>query len=225
MREFIITIDGPAGSGKTTVAKALAKKLNLDLLESGAFYRYLTLRLLQSDIMDSQFSSDEIFRKKIEEFLSEIEIKISPEGTVLIYQGRPINNELRSKEVEEKVSEISSHPVVREEVNKFMRRLIEGKRVITEGRDMGSCVFPQADLKFFLTADLEERARRRAKDVIDRGLEEVIKNLLERDKMDSEREIAPLKVPESAIVIDTTNLKFDQVVERLEMFIERAYER
>lgn len=221
MKEFIITIDGPAGSGKTTVAKALAKKLNLDLLESGAFYRYITLRLLQSNILQLKFPSDEILRKKIKEFFSEIKIEITPEGTILIYQGRPLHIELRSKEVDEKVSEVSSHPVVREEVNRFLRSLVQGRRVITEGRDMGSCVFPQADLKIFLTADLEERARRRAKDVIDRGLEEVKKNLLERDKRDSERKVAPLKIPESAVVLDTTNLNFHQVVERLEKFIEK----
>lgn len=221
MQELIITIDGPAGSGKTTVAKALAKKLRLDLLESGAFYRYLTWRFLQADVLSIKNMLDEELRRNIKEFFSEIKVEISPEGTLLIYKGKPLREELRSKEVEERVSEVSSHPILREEVNRFLRDIIKGRRVITEGRDMGSCVFPGADLKFFLTADLGERARRRLRDVPNRGLDEVKKNLYTRDKMDSEREVAPLTIPDSAIIIDTTPLSFDEVVQILKDHIEK----
>mgnify|MGYP001772967501 CR=1 FL=1 len=221
MQGLIITIDGPAGSGKTTVAKALAKKLRLDLLESGAFYRYLTWRFLQIGILSFKNMLDEELRKKIQEFFSEIKVEISPEGTLLIFEGKPLREELRSQEVEERVSEVSSRPVLREEVNRFLRAMVKGREVITEGRDMGSCVFPGADLKFFLTADLEERARRRLRDVPNRGLDEVKKNLYVRDKMDSEREVAPLTIPDSAIIIDTTNLSFDEVVQKLKEYIEK----
>lgn len=219
-KTFIVTIDGPAGSGKTTVAKALAQKLNLDLLESGSFYRYVTWSFIRDAKNFKIFTTDEELKNYLEKIFKNLEISISSEGTILKFNGRSLKEELRSKAVDERVSEISSHPLVREEVNRVLRELVKGRKVITEGRDMGSVVFPQADLKIFLTADLEERARRRAKDVKERSLEEVMKNLRERDQKDSEREVAPLRVPEGAIFIDTTHLSFEEVVKKLEELIK-----
>lgn len=216
---LVITIDGPAGSGKTTVARALAQRLGLSLLESGAFYRYLTWKMLKDKKLLHNFSSDEELRNYLKEVLSEIMVTLSDNGTLIQYKGEFLKEELRKREVEEKVSEVSAHPLVREEVNHFLRALVSGQRVITEGRDMGSVVFPEARLKIFLTASPEERVRRRLRDVKDRDYEEVRKNLLERDKKDSTREIAPLKIPEGALVIDTTQLTFEEVVNQLENLI------
>ncbi len=217
---LIITIDGPAGSGKTTVAKALAKKLNLDLLESGSFYRYITWCLLKDQKNIQSFSTDEELKKYLNEKFKEILISLSSDGTNLIFNGKVLKEELRAKEVDELVSEVSAHPLVREEVNSFLRQIVQGRKVIAEGRDMGSVVFPNANLKIYLTADLEERARRRAKDIQDRNFLEIKKNLLERDLKDSQREIGPLRIPEGSIIIDTTNLSFEEVVQKIEKLIK-----
>ncbi|MGB9761619.1 MAG: (d)CMP kinase [Caldimicrobium sp.] len=220
MNSLIITIDGPAGSGKTTVAKTLAKTLKLDLLESGSFYRYVTWCLLKEQKNINNFSTDEDLKNYLKEIFNKINISLSSDGTKLIFNGKVLKEELRAKEVDNYVSEVAAHPLVREEVTQFLRRLVEGRRVITEGRDMGSVVFPEASLKIYLTADLEERARRRAKDVPDRDLVEVKKNLLERDLKDSKREVAPLRIPEGAIIIDTTHLSLNEVVQKIEKLIK-----
>ncbi|MGC9141468.1 MAG: (d)CMP kinase [Caldimicrobium sp.] len=220
MNSLIITIDGPAGSGKTTVAKTLAKTLKLDLLESGSFYRYVTWCLLKEQKNINNFSTDEDLKNYLKEIFNKINISLSSDGTKLIFNGKVLKEELRAKEVDNYVSEVAAHPLVREEVTQFLRRLVEGRRVITEGRDMGSVVFPEASLKIYLTADLEERARRRAKDIPDRDLVEVKKNLLERDLKDSKREVAPLRIPEGAIIIDTTHLSLNEVVQKIEKLIK-----
>ncbi|MEZ0344101.1 MAG: (d)CMP kinase [Caldimicrobium sp.] len=220
MKNFIITIDGPAGSGKTSVAKALARKLSLDLLESGSFYRYITWRLLKDKKDLKDFTNNEELKKYLKENFSKIKINISSNGTYIIFNGKLLKEELRSKEVDELVSEVASNPIVRSEVNQFLKTLSQGRRIITEGRDMGSVVFPEADLKIYLTADLEERARRRAKDVKDRDFFEVKRNLIERDLKDSKREVAPLSIPEGAVVIDTTHLTLAEVVEKIENLVK-----
>lgn len=221
MEEFVITIDGPAGSGKTTVAKALAKKLNLSLLESGALYRAITYALKQRGIQIENLPTDNYLRSKIEEILSKIDVRLTPDGTEIIFEGRLLQGELRAKEVEAIVSEVSAQPLIREAITNFLRQIVKGKKVITEGRDMGSVVFPKAKIKFFLTADLLERARRRAKDFPERTLEEIKENLIFRDKKDSEREVAPLVIPKGAIVIDTTKLSLEEVIEKISSIIKR----
>lgn len=221
-RKFIVTIDGPAGSGKTTVAREIAKKLEFDLLESGAFYRYITWSLInRGDNLEILKENEEPFRKTLLSILSELRVELSPEGTRLFREGRALRDELRSKEVERAVSVVSAHPLVREVVTEFLRSVADERRIITEGRDMGTTVFPQANLKVFLTADLEVRAKRRAKDFSDRTEEEIKKNLLERDELDRSREVSPLRKPEGALEIDTTCLSIEEVVERIISEIKR----
>lgn len=220
MKSFVITIDGPAGSGKTTVARALAQRLGLDILESGNFYRYITWRFLKDGKNFKDFTNNEELKKYLKELFKKIQITISSDGTFIIFHNELLKEELRSKEVDEMVSEVAANPIVRSEVNNFLRALSQGRRIITEGRDMGSVVFPEADLKIYLTADLNERARRRAKDVKDREIFEVMKNLMERDLKDSKREVGPLSIPEGAVVIDTTHLSLDEVVEKIENLIK-----
>lgn len=217
---MIITIDGPAGSGKTTVARALAKKLQIPLLESGAFYRFITWALLENNRDLGSFNEETELESFIDCLFSSLEVILEPEGTKLYFQGRELRTELRSREVEAKVSEVSAHPLVREKVGNLLRKLSSNRSLITEGRDMGTVLFPQAGLKIYLTADLEVRAKRRFKDVQDRGFEEVVHNLRQRDTLDSEREVAPLKKPEGAIEIDTTHLTVDEVVSKIEALIE-----
>ncbi|MFN3505262.1 MAG: (d)CMP kinase [Caldimicrobium sp.] len=227
MDAFIITIDGPAGSGKTTLAKLIAQKLNLALLESGVFYRAITYFFMQNRIKTvNELTSDQKIINKFKDIFSKIKIEISPTGTTLFYQGKPLKEELRTKEVEAKVSEFSAHPTVRELVTAFLRDLVKDKKIITEGRDMGSVVFPFAKVKFFITADLYERAKRRMKDYPDRDIEEIKHNLMMRDIIDSKREVAPLVIPEGAFIIDTTNLSIDEAVEKIISIInDRLCER
>uniref|UniRef100_A0A832LVX3 Cytidylate kinase n=1 Tax=Caldimicrobium thiodismutans TaxID=1653476 RepID=A0A832LVX3_9BACT len=216
---MIITIDGPAGSGKTTVARALAKKLQIPLLESGAFYRFITWALLENNRDLGSFKEETELESFIDCLFSSLEVILEPEGTKLYFHGRELRTELRSREVEAKVSEVSAHPLVRGKVGSLLRKLSSNRSLITEGRDMGTVVFPQAGLKIYLTADLEVRAKRRFKDVQDRDFEEVVHNLRQRDTLDSEREVAPLKKPVGAIEIDTTNLTVDEVVSKIESLI------
>ncbi|MFN4196433.1 MAG: (d)CMP kinase [Caldimicrobium sp.] len=216
MDAFIITIDGPAGSGKTTLAKLIAQRLKLSLLETGAFYRAITYFFMQNGCHKiNDFTSNEEIINKLQDIFSKIKVEISLTGTTLYYQGKPLKEELRTKEVEGKVSEFSAHPTVREFVTGLLRDLVKDKKVITEGRDMGSIVFPFAKIKIFLTADLNERAKRRWKDYPERDLEEIKHNLMLRDELDTQREVAPLVIPEGAIIIDTTNLSIDEAVEKI----------
>ena len=217
---FIITIDGPAGSGKTTTARVLAKRLGFDLLESGAFYRFVTYFLLKnsSEISLSEFLvlSEKEQRIILQNVFKHIEVKLNPEGTILYLKGKPLKDELREPEVEEWVSQVSALPVVREVVNEYLRSLVKGRKVVAEGRDMGSVVFPKATLKFYLDADVEVRAKRRAKDLKGFDVLETKKMILRRDELDTKREVAPLSIPEGAIVIDNSTLSIEEVVKIME---------
>lgn len=223
---FIITIDGPAGSGKTTTARILAKRLGFDLLESGAFYRFVTYFLLKysSEVSVSDFLllSEKEKRIIIQNVFKHLEVKLNSEGTILYLNGKPLKDELREREVEEWVSRVSALPVVREMVNEYLRSLVKGRKVVAEGRDMGSVVFPKATLKFYLDADVEVRAKRRAKDLKGFDVLETKKMILRRDELDLKREVAPLSVPEGAIVIDNSTLSIEDVVKIMEEKVKEA---
>ncbi len=212
---MIVTIDGPASSGKTTVAKLLAKELGFLVLESGKFYRLFTYLLLKLEKDWQTILTDEerlkVFWRGL---LPELEIKLKKEGTIIFFKGKVLEKELRSPEVEEAVSIVAKVPAVRNFVNDLLRELGKGKKVVAEGRDMGSVVFPEATLKVFLTADEKVRAERRARDE-GRDLEKVVENIKKRDKIDSTRKTAPLKLPEGAIVIDTTHLSPEEVLKEV----------
>jgi len=225
---FIITIDGPAGSGKTSTARILAKRLNFDLLESGAFYRFITYFLLKenSNISVSDFLNlpSEEQRKILQNIFEHLEVKLNSEGTTLVLNGKPLKDELRELSVEEWVSQVSALPVVREVVNEYLRRIVEGRKVVAEGRDMGSVVFPNAALKFYLDASLEVRVKRRAKDLKGVDEDQAKENITKRDELDSKREVAPLTIPEGAITIDNSNLSIEEVVQIMEEKIRRVQE-
>jgi len=223
---FIITIDGPAGSGKTTTARILAKRLGFDLLESGAFYRFVTYFLLKysSEVSVSDFLllSEKEQRIILQNVFKHLEVKLNSERTILYLNGKPLKDELREPEVEEWVSRVSVLPVVREMVNEYLRNLVKGRKVVAEGRDMGSVVFPKATLKFYLDADVEVRAKRRAKDLKGFDVLETKKMILKRDELDSKREVAPLSIPEGAIVIDNSTLSIEEVVKIMEEKVKEA---
>ncbi len=206
----IITIDGPAGSGKSSVAKRVAQELGFVHLDSGAIYRAVTLFLLQRSVSPSDVS-------KIEECLKELDLKVKDQQIYI--NGENVTEAIRSPQVDEMVSLYSALPVVRKYLLTLQRELQDGQDLIAEGRDMGTVIFPDADLKIFLKADAKTRAIRRWKELMERGVDisfdDVYYQIIQRDEKDSNRELSPLIPAEDAIILDTSDLTLDEVVERV----------
>ena len=207
----IITIDGPAGAGKSTLAKEIAKRFGYVHLDSGALYRAIGYgcRELGVDLKD-----EEAVVRAAERF----QIELLPDGRVVL-NGRDVTERIRSPEGGILASQVAQYPGVREVVVKILRKLARGKKVVIDGRDAGTYIFPDAQLKIFLTASPEERARRRYRELLKKGYrvtyEDVLREVIERDKSDRNRKFAPLKVPERAVIIDTTGKNLEQVVEEV----------
>jgi len=210
---MIIAIDGPAGSGKSTISKLVAKDLDLIYLDTGAMYRLVTLKALKMGILDENLENLD----KINELLDNLEIDIREDGFYL--DGVDVSEEIRKPIVSENVSKIAAIKEVRIKMVDLQRKFSKAKNVILDGRDIGTVVFPNADLKVFLVADARERANRRYKELTEKGenvsLEEIYQNILMRDKIDSTREEAPLKKAEDAIEVDTTSKSIDEVKEEI----------
>ncbi|NGP75967.1 (d)CMP kinase [Balneolaceae bacterium YR4-1] len=208
---MIIVIDGPAGAGKSTTAKAVAKKLGIQYLDSGALYRALTVIYLESG------KDADSFFKKLKD--KDITFKYTDEQFRVWLNEKDITDKLRSSNVADEVSTVASLLKSRERVNELMREAVEHDTYIAEGRDLGTAVFPDADLKFFMKADVNERARRRYEELLEAGeetsLKKVKQNILERDYKDSQRKTDPLKQADDAIIVDTTNLDFEQQVAQI----------
>ena len=215
---FIVAIDGPAGSGKGTVAKLISKDLSFVNIDTGATFRCVALAMLQKNIKKEE-------EKEIEKILKNIKIDMKADGTILL-NNEVVTDRIRENDVNELVSPISTIKIVREKLLEIQRNIASGKNVIMEGRDIGTVVFPEADVKIYLDASAEERARRRLKQNKEKGIEssyeEVLQNIKDRDKRDSSREIAPLKKAEDAILIDSTNLEINEVVKAIEEIIEKV---
>ena len=220
---MIITIDGPAGSGKSSTARAIADTLGVRHLDSGAFYRALTLAALEKQIPVATWTRLSF------ELLDALHVRGGPgnRGYALFIDGREVTAELRSDPVNANVSLMASVPAVRQWLHDRLRTAAEGVDLVADGRDMGTVVFPEADVKIFLTCSLETRARRR---LLERGISDPdastvhaeTKRLAERDRIDSERALAPLRPAPDAIHLDTTGLSFDEQVRRV---IERVRDR
>lgn len=210
---MIIAIDGPAGSGKSTISKLVAKDLDLIYLDTGAMYRLVTLKALKMGILDGNLEDLD----KINELLDNLEIDIREDGFYL--DGVDVSEEIRKPTVSENVSKIAAIKEVRIKMVDLQRKFSKAKNVILDGRDIGTVVFPNADLKVFLVADARERANRRYKELTEKGenvsLDEIYQNILMRDKTDSTREEAPLKKAEDAIEVDTTSKSIDEVKEEI----------
>ena len=210
---MIIAIDGPAGSGKSTISKLVAKDLDLIYLDTGAMYRLVTIKALKMGILDENLENLD----KINELLDNLEIDIREDGFYL--DGVDVSEEIRKPIVSENVSKIAAIKEVRIKMVDLQRAFSKAKNVILDGRDIGTVVFPNADLKVFLVADARERANRRYKELTEKGenvsLEEIYQNILMRDKIDSTRAEAPLKKAEDAIEVDTTSKSIDEVKEEI----------
>ena len=222
---FVVAIDGPAGSGKGTVTKLVGEKLNLVTFDTGAMYRAISYYMIQNNIDIKDIEA-------IKEMLNGIDIKLEFENRVqiLYLNSQKLVTELRTKEVNDIVSQVSHVPEVRTAMVELQRKLAEGKNVIMEGRDIGTNVFPNADVKVYLDASAEERANRRLKQNLENNItnisyEEILENIKFRDHNDKTSDIAPLKQAEDAIYLDSSDLTIEQVVERIVKIIkEKGYE-
>ena len=219
---FVVGIDGPAGSGKGTVTKKVANKIGLINIDTGITYRCVALEVLNQNI--SLENTEEIINiaKKIK-----IEIDNTPEGDIVFLNGENVTKEIRSKEVTKIVSPVSSIKEVRFLMVDMQRKLAEGKNVIMEGRDICTYVFPNADVKIYLDASIEERAKRRHKENQEKGIEmsyeEVYESIRKRDENDKAKEVGALKKAEDSIVVDTTSLTIDEVVDKIIEIIKRRF--
>ena len=202
---MIIAIDGPAGSGKSTIAKLIAEDLGLVYLDTGAMYRLVTLKALNEGILGDF--------EKIKKMLNNLNIDIKENGFYL--DNVDVSDEIRKPIVSENVSDIAAIREVREKMVDLQRKFSESKNVILDGRDIGTVVFPSADVKIFLVADAKERANRRYKELVKKGenvkIEEIYENILKRDEIDSTRKESPLKKAEDAIEVDTTSKNIGEV--------------
>jgi len=221
MADLVITIDGPAASGKSTAARLLARKLGASFLDTGAMYRAVTLAAMRAgvDLNDEQ---------KLLDITQTCEFQFSVkagEMTVRI-DNADVTGHIRSPEVTANARYIAAAPRVREKLVQMQRQFAADRhKIVTEGRDQGTVAFDDADIKFYLTADSAERARRRLAEQQDKGgagsLQEIQKAIEQRDKSDENRAVGPLKLAEDAIIVDTTNLNIEQVVEKLAGYVKQ----
>lgn len=210
MKKLIIAIDGPASSGKSTTAKLLAEKLGYLYIDTGAMYRAVTLMALRNNIVDDE--------EKIINLARNLDIQLKFEnGQISVFvDGIDVSEDIRSLEVSNFVSPVSKIEEVRKIMVEKQRLMGKNGGVVMEGRDITTVVFPNADVKIFLTATIDERANRRVKEYRSKGLDidfdKVVENIKERDRIDSSREVSPLRKSEDAIEIDTSNLTIEQQV-------------
>ncbi|GIM48215.1 cytidylate kinase [Collibacillus ludicampi] len=214
MKRLRVAIDGPAGAGKSTVAKRVAQRLGILYVDTGAMYRALTLKVIRNHI---DFSDRDMVTDLAER--TQILLQNSPSGQLVILDGEDVTEEIRTPSVTRAVSVISAIPGVRKHMVVKQRALASRQGVVMDGRDIGTYVLPDADVKIFLTASLRTRAERRFQDMLEKGylvtLEEIEEEIRKRDELDSKRDIAPLEQASDAVLIDSTGLSIGQVVERI----------
>ena len=219
---MIIAIDGLAGSGKSTTARNVASKLGFLYLDTGAMYRAVTMAVL-SDSIDLK---DE---KAIKSCVGSIEIDFDRTGSRVFLNGKDISREIRGEKVTSNVSAVSALPKVRQKMVELQRKIAGERDSIVEGRDIGTVVFPDADIKFFMIADITERAKRRCKDLlklsVERKLEQVVQDLELRDQLDSSRELSPLKKADDAIEVNTTIMTINEQIDLIVYHIKERLEK
>ena len=217
---MVIAIDGPAGSGKSTTAKNVAEKLGFIHINTGAMYRGIALKCIQEDVNIEDTS-------QLNYLLTHTKLEFASEGELTLFMdGVDISAEITSVQVTDFVSQVSAISEVREKLVQYQRKMAEGLNVVLEGRDIGTVVFPNADHKFFLVADIHERAKRRKKEMEAKGevvsLEELTAEMLERDRKDSTRKHSPLKKTEDAVEIDTTGISIEEQVNRIVEIVNKT---
>jgi len=214
MKNNNIAIDGPAGAGKSTIAKLLAKKLNYIYIDTGAMYRAMGLYYLNNNV-------DITLESEINKLVDLINIEITYENSVqqIILNGENVTDKIRTEEVSQAASIVSSYKLVREKMVKLQQNLASKTNVVMDGRDIGTVVLPDAKVKVYLTASASERANRRYKELIEKGqevnVEDIKKDIEERDYRDTHRENSPLVKADDATLIDSSNMTIDEVVDEI----------
>ncbi len=212
--KYVIAIDGPVGAGKSTIADEVAKKLDVLHLDTGAMYRALGLKALRTS---TDMKDDEAIGRLLER--TEVRILFREGGQATILDGEDVSSQIRTQKVGMAASDVSKLPAVRDYMVAMQRKLVQDQGMVLDGRDIGTRVLPNAPFKFFLTASAEERARRRWLEEKDKGIERdygtILSEVIERDRQDMTREIDPLRPADDAIIIDTTELTREQVVDRI----------
>ena len=215
---FVVAIDGPAGSGKGSITKLVAEKLKLECIDTGAMYRCVTLDMINKNIQINELD-------KIQNLLKDIDIKLEDENQKVLLNGEDVTQKIRSIEVTKKVSQVSAIKEVRIKLVDLQRKMAKDKNIIMEGRDITTVVFPKADVKIYLDADVEERARRRFKQNQEKNIEstyeEVLSDMKKRDENDRNKEFGALKIAEDAILLDSTNMTIKQTTKEIIKIIKR----
>lgn len=217
---YSVAIDGPAGAGKSTIARKIAKKMNFIYVDTGAMYRAMALYLLRQKIKPEE-------KEKVEEYCQKADISITYEKgeQIVLLNGEPVNSLLRQEEVGNMASATASNGMVRKKLVALQQKLAESKEVIMDGRDIGTCVLPHANVKIFLTASSRVRAKRRYDELMAKGqecsLEEIEADIVDRDRRDTQREISPLKQAPDAILVDTSRMTVDEVADTIMELIQR----
>lgn len=216
-----IAIDGPAGAGKSTIAKLVAKKLGWIYVDTGAMYRAMALYLIRNDI---SWENEEAIKACLPEM--KITLSYDEGGQQVILNGENVNNYIRTEQVSNMTSKISGYGCVREKLLMLQRQLAKSYNVVMDGRDIGTCVLPDATVKIYLTASVGERARRRYLEYCEKGIKcdinEIEKEISDRDFRDMNREIAPLKKASDAVEIDSSDMTVDEVVEAMINLYKKA---
>ncbi|MFH1314644.1 MAG: (d)CMP kinase [Candidatus Eisenbacteria bacterium] len=214
LKRIVITIDGPAGSGKSTTAKLVARRLGYLYLDTGAMYRAMTLKALRTGI---DLDDPEVLAQQARD--TDVTVETEPDGTRVVLDGEDVTDRLRELEVTQKSSVVAAAKGVRTRMVELQRKIGANGGIVAEGRDIGSVVFPDAEVKIYLDADLSARASRRKKELDAGGnlvdITRIERDMGARDAYDSGREHSPLVVPAGAIIVDTTNLTIDGQVERV----------
>lgn len=217
MNKISIAIDGPAGAGKSTIAKRIAHIKNLLYIDTGAMYRATTLKLLDNNI---SFDDKNMVKKVLEN------TKIEFSDSNIILDSINVNEEIREPRINENVSKVAALPFVREKLVRLQRKIAQNNNVIMDGRDIGTRVLPNAKYKFFLTASIDERAQRRYNELKAKGYkcsyDNIVDEIAHRDKMDSERAVDPLRKAEDAIEVETTGKSINEVVDIILDIIQKS---
>ncbi len=219
MRRIVVTIDGPAGAGKSTVAKQLARKLGYRLLDTGAIYRAVALLAKRRGVPWTDADACAAVARELD-----ISYQFIGDKNHVFIAGEDVSSAIRTPEISQGASQVSAHPPVRAALMDVQRRVAEGGGLVVEGRDTGTVVFPTAEAKFFLTATVEERARRRIAELEASGAtvdhEHTLREIRERDERDASRDVAPMKPAEDAVLVDSSTQTIEQVVENLARVVE-----
>jgi cytidylate kinase len=219
MRRIVVTIDGPAGAGKSTVAKQLARRLGYRLLDTGAIYRAVALLAQRTGTPWTDAAACAAVARDLD-----ISYQFIGDKNHVFVSGEDVSSAIRTPEISQGASQVSAHPPVRAALMDIQRRVAEGGGLVVEGRDTGTVVFPKAEAKFFLTATVEERARRRIAELEATGANvdhaQTLREIRERDERDASRDVAPMKPADDAVLVDSSTQTIEQVVENLASIVE-----